>query len=298
MEVSNTKKNTVPKIGKYLDKYGDCKKLVDRINRNIQKIEDERQQLIREDAEQLQDGKQTAEQRQLEKKIKSCHSRLEKESNALKDAEAKLQTLDAIIMKECEKLYVELQSQLHGAFKAGIRDEAEINREIGQHRMEIERLEKEMNSIQTKKARASGNRATFNKTWNARKLFDFLTNPADEKWLKEPLSFISFLPKRIKEQYEDARKSKMEAEAKLQAQAKREQEKVNSFNKAIRERALRICSGKEPMPEYLKNNYTPQSIELNTLEYFLKQEHEKQQKQPSIIQQAKESVLGALGVNS
>jgi len=139
---------------------------------------------------------------------------------------------------------------------------------------------KEVTSLQQQLDTQKLHLKTFRKQWDAEKVTRFLQNPTNDEFLRERVEVVEAIGIGF-EEWEKNRGKVADEKRKEDNRIKKQRADEIAYRRRFRDEAIKICSGRLPFPDELKNNHTAQSIDLMTLSWFLRNKYEKEQNKAS-----------------
>ena len=254
------------KVKKYLLRISETDYQIQRHQKNIADIEEERRALIEKDALQWSNDTTIQDSR----KMRGCLDRLAKEEKDLENARMKLEILNKSALGEGEEIRKAILNNLSKGFSDAIKSCENKNAEIGRIKSDLQKAVQDYHRLDLEKEAKNGQLRNFNRQWDAQKVIRLLSNPTSDEFTKGCHFVVQQLGGYVSEQWQREQDKRSAELAEAREKSDKEHQAKIKKNREYYEKAMRICSGKEPMPPELAVTYSHNDIPLNVLEDFLK----------------------------
>lgn len=247
----------------------DTMRLIQRLENELSKTEEERVQLIEEDVLGRAEGKEIQQSRRM----RGCLDRLVKLGQDLSNARTRLTVIQDKQKEETGNLRQSAMDVLNHAYSEQGSQADRCRERQKKLWAEYQATIPEMTRLNHIADRKKGIIQNLQKMKDEEVLM-LLQNPGDQQCRKVNDEIVEALG--VLEPWRKAQDKYQEQERIEREKAARERDKEIAYNKQFRENALRICRGEESFPQELSQSYTAHSIPLNVLEYYLKIKAEQQ----------------------
>jgi hypothetical protein len=214
------------------------------------------------------EGKETGQEIFNSRKLRGFEDRLARERGGLETVAIQQEVLEKALMAEAKMIIDGITSELSRERGETVAEHDALKKRICGLEYEAHQLKQQLSKLDLQQENQRLQIKNVLRQWPPDRIIKLLNYPDDPEF-HDAGNIIRFIPV-IRDHWQRAVDKRNKEAADIRAKADAEHQALIKKNKEITDRALCICSGKEPMPPELATLYNHNTLELNVCIDFLK----------------------------